>query len=221
MSATRRTASTEGEDAGEGSARVRTCAGCGQKAEPAALARLVRGPEGPNATELAFDLAGGSFGRGAWVHPSTACLERAARSGFSRSFKAPVRTTAGALAAAFCEAAERRVVGLLTSAKRTRQVRVGTDAALSSLADGATCVVVAVDAKSVVERREITDAVSRGLAVSFGSKSALGALFGRDEVAVLAITHAALADEIKRMCRAAAALAGSGSEAAWRSSEVR
>ncbi|HRG95211.1 MAG TPA: DUF448 domain-containing protein [Polyangiaceae bacterium] len=219
MSATRRTASTEG--AADSSARVRTCAGCGQKADPGALARLVRGPEGPNATELAFDLAGGSFGRGAWVHPQSACLERAARSGFSRSFKAPVRTTAAALSSAFREAAERRITGLLTSAKRTHHVRVGTDAALGALADGATCVVVAVDARSVVERREITDAVSRGFAVSFGSKSTLGALFGRDEVAILAVTHGALADEIKRMCRAAAALAGSGSEAAWRSSEVR
>jgi hypothetical protein len=57
--------------------------------------------------------------------------------------------------------------------------------------------------------------------VSFGSKNALGALFGREEVAVLAVTHDALAEEIKRTCRAAAAMAGSGSDAVWVSSEVR
>ncbi len=212
---------TDRAEVAEQSAPVRTCAGCGEAAAPRALVRLVRGPDGPNGTEVAFDLAGGAFGRGAWVHPSTPCLERAAKSGFSRSFKAPIKTTLAALSLAFGEAARRRIAGLLSSAKRSRHIAVGTDAALAALGDGATCVVVAGDARSVIERREITDAISRGFAVSFGSKSVLGALFGRAEVAVLAVTNDALADEIKRMCRAAAALAGSGSEAVWRSSEVR
>jgi predicted RNA-binding protein YlxR (DUF448 family) len=212
---------------------VRTCAGCGEKVAvdqaPHELVRLVRGPDlpgpdGKTRTEIAFDLGGSSFGRGAWVHPTRPCLERAIKSGFSRAFKAPVKTDVAAVSHAFREAATRRVEGLLGTARRTRKVALGTDATLVVLREapaGRACVVVAVDAKSVVERREIADAISRGSAVSFGSKNALGALFGREEVAVLAVTHDALAEEIKRTCRAAAAMAGSGSDAVWVSSEVR
>lgn len=206
-----------------GAGPVRTCAGCGEKAaaHDGSMVRLVRGPEVEGKTELAFDLAGSSFGRGAWVHPTRACLDKAVKSGFSRAFKAPVRTDVTTLSQIFLEAAMRRVEGLLLSAKRLRKVSVGTDAALSALATGAPCVVVAVDAKSVVERREVAEAISNGMAVSFGTKSALGSLFGRMEVAILAITHDALADEIKRTCRAAAAMTSSGSKAVWVSSEGR
>jgi predicted RNA-binding protein YlxR (DUF448 family) len=202
---------------------VRTCAGCGEKVpvRDGSLVRLVRGAEKDGKTEVAFDLAGGSFGRGAWVHPAIPCFEKAAKSGFSRAFKTTMKTDVTTLSQAFLEAATRRVEGLLVSAKRLRKVAVGTDVTLSALADGATCVVVAVDAKSVVERREFADAIARGVAVSFGSKSALGALFGRVEVAVLAVTHGALAVEIKRTCRAAAAMTSSGSKAVWVSSEGR
>lgn len=202
---------------------VRMCAGCGEKvaARDGSVVRLVRGPSIEGQASLAFDLAGSSFGRGVWLHPTRPCLEKAVKSGFARAFKGPVKADVTTLSQAFLEAATRRVEGLLVSAKRLRKVAVGNDVTLAALADGATCVVVAVDAKSVVERREFAEAISKGLAVSFGSKSALGALFGRVEVAVLAITHDALAVEIKRTCRAAAAMTGSGSKAVWVSSEGR
>ncbi len=204
---------------------VRTCAGCGEKAASSEgeVVRVVRGPEGAEGTGtlVAFDLASSSFGRGAWVHPSRACFEKAAKSGFSRAFKAPTKTDVAALSQAFLEAATRRVEGLLVTAKRLRKVAVGTDACFAALEAGAPCVVVATDAKSVIERHELADAISRGLAVSFGTKVVLGGLMGRDEVALVAITHRALGDEIKRTCRAAAAMTGSGSKAVWVSSEGR
>lgn len=202
---------------------VRTCAGCGEKvaASDGSVVRVVRGPEAEGETLVAFDLASSSFGRGAWVHPTRACFEKAAKSGFSRAFKAPTKVDVAALSRAFLDAATRRVEGLLVTAKRLRKVAVGTDATFAALDEGATCVVVATDAKSVVERDELADAISRGLAVSFGTKVVLGALMGRDEVALVAIQHVALGDEIKRTCRAAAAMTGSGSKAVWVSSEGR
>jgi predicted RNA-binding protein YlxR (DUF448 family) len=61
---------------------VRTCVGCGSKATPRELVRLrlvggaVAG-DGP-----------GRGGRGAWLHPSEECLERAAkRRAFGRAFR--------------------------------------------------------------------------------------------------------------------------------------
>jgi len=206
---------------------VRTCAGCGEKvaSRDGEVVRVVRGPDqvGDEAgkTLVAFDLASTAFGRGAWVHPVRVCMEKAAKSGLSRAFKAPTKTDFAALSHAFLEAATRRVEGLLVTAKRLRKVAVGTDACFAALEGGARCVVVATDAKSVVERRELAEAISRGLAVSFGTKSVLGALMDRDEVALVAVTHGELGEEIKRTCRAAAAMTGSGSKAAWVSSEGR
>ncbi len=67
----------------------RTCVGCRQASEPDALVRFVLGLDG----EIVPDLAGGAFGRGAWVHPSPECLARAPRS-MARSFSAQVKTSA-------------------------------------------------------------------------------------------------------------------------------
>lgn len=81
---------------------VRTCIGCGKKAVPGALVRLVL--DGGRVT------AGrpGKGGRGAWIHAADACLERALkRRAFARAFR---RADAAA------EAAELRL--LLTGSVR-------------------------------------------------------------------------------------------------------
>jgi predicted RNA-binding protein YlxR (DUF448 family) len=77
----------------DGSPRVRTCVGCGERVEtprsgaaPSVLVRLVFGPGG----EVAVDAAGGGFGRGAHVHPRPACVEKAAQRGLSRAAKGKV-----------------------------------------------------------------------------------------------------------------------------------
>src|SRR3972149_7500190 len=97
----------QGRGAGAGSRRPkrrapeRTCAGCREKAGPAELVRLVLGP----AESVLVDLAGGSFGRGAWIHPRNECIENAAKRGLARSFKSPVRTTSQELALQLGQAA--------------------------------------------------------------------------------------------------------------------
>jgi hypothetical protein len=61
---------------------VRTCVGCGEKGPSSALVRL--GGAGGRVT------AGrpGKGGRGAWIHPADACLDRAVkRRAFARAFR--------------------------------------------------------------------------------------------------------------------------------------
>jgi predicted RNA-binding protein YlxR (DUF448 family) len=63
---------------------VRTCVGCGARAQQAELRRL-RVETG----QVVVDAAR-SGGRGAWLHPAEACLERAARRrAFGRALRAP------------------------------------------------------------------------------------------------------------------------------------
>ena len=73
---------------------VRTCVGCGEKAEQQGLVRLrIEGER----VEIDREKKGG---RGAWLHPSAACLERAVR---RRALARAFRGTAASLdAAALC-----------------------------------------------------------------------------------------------------------------------
>ncbi|HEX8100073.1 MAG TPA: YlxR family protein [Actinomycetota bacterium] len=62
----------------------RTCLGCRQKATKPDLVRVVRRPDG----EIAFDPTGHAPGRGAYLHPSDACVRRAVRAnGIARALK--------------------------------------------------------------------------------------------------------------------------------------
>ncbi|MDI1475545.1 YlxR family protein [Polyangium sp. y55x31] len=142
----------------EGSSRVRTCVGCGERVElprsgaaPSVLVRLVLGPGG----EVAVDAASGGFGRGAHVHPRPSCVEKAAQKGLSRAAKgkvsllwdeAPEQTgeetaasettssgklvplDASSLSRAIVRALDRRVQGLVVAAARARKVALGADA---------------------------------------------------------------------------------------------
>ncbi|WP_268753743.1 YlxR family protein [Agrococcus sp. Marseille-P2731] len=53
---------------------IRTCLGCRARSEPAQLVRIVA-----NDGEAVVDLDRRLPGRGAWVHPSQQCAERALR----------------------------------------------------------------------------------------------------------------------------------------------
>lgn len=200
---------------------MRTCAGCGEHVDALELVRVVMGPRAEDGqTMLAIDLAGGGFGRGAHVHAQPNCLQKACRGGFSRAFKKQVHADFNELAAQLIEATDRRIAGLLQGAFRAKFLAVGADAASAALAGGATCLVVASDAGTIVERGIFAEAVRTGQAVAWKTKAALGALFGRDEVAVCAIAHEKMAEEVKRARRTSAAFGSTRSEACW-SPEVR
>jgi predicted RNA-binding protein YlxR (DUF448 family) len=190
---------------GESRAPVRTCVGCGLRDEAQTLVRLVVVPAEVSETgqaDVAFDLAGGAFGRGAHLHPVAACVAKAPR-GLGRAFKGAVKVDAAVVGRRLVEACDRRVAGLLLAAHRMRAIVAGADAALAALGDGESLGVVATDAGSVGGTVEVQRAAAEGRVIAWGSKNGLGGLLGESSVAICAVRHAGIAAELKKV-RAAA-----------------
>jgi predicted RNA-binding protein YlxR (DUF448 family)/ribosomal protein L7Ae-like RNA K-turn-binding protein len=171
----------------------RTCVGCGQVDGAEEMVRLVVSDGG----EVAVDLAGGAFGRGAHVHPSPKCLDGAPR-GLAKSFKRAVGVTPGELARAIVSAADRRALGLLSSAARSSQVEIGADTAGEAFGTGKVALlVVARDAKSAASVGSVMHAIAKGGAVAWGTKEELGSLVNKSEVAVLGIVSQPIAAALR------------------------
>jgi predicted RNA-binding protein YlxR (DUF448 family) len=159
---------------------VRSCVGCGERVDVAgnhALVRLIISPEG----EVAVDARGGGFGRGAHVHPRPDCLQKAVERGLARSAKVKTNTlvteagellplTREALAEAIRRSTDRRIEGLLLSAKRSRRLAIGADAVRGAWGRGdAELVLVACDA-AANEMNEVRQAIAEGRGVAWGDK---------------------------------------------------
>ncbi len=199
---------------------MRTCVGCQERfpADGSSAAdghvRLVLGPtEGAGKPEVAVDFAGTSFGRGAHVHVRPSCVERACRGGLSRAFKRPVAANPKALAGQIVAGAHHRIRGLLLGARRGGHLAFGDEAREVIASEKAGLALVAVDAGASGTKGALLGALRDGKVVAYGTKAELGVLFGREEVAVVAVTHAGLAEQIH--CARAAAdavsvLAGGG-----------
>jgi predicted RNA-binding protein YlxR (DUF448 family)/ribosomal protein L7Ae-like RNA K-turn-binding protein len=173
---------------------TRTCAGCRVATAAGELVRVVLGED----RRLVVDLGAGAFGRGAWVHPRPECIERAAPRGFSKSFKSPVETTAAELRAGLVDAADRRVHGLLASARGARSVAVGTMATDEAIESGsARLVIVARDARAAAATTPAQRAIAAGQAVAWGDKSRRGAALGRGETGVVAVLDAGIARALR------------------------
>lgn len=171
---------------------LRTCVGCRTTVSRDDLVRMVAGPDG----RILFDLAGGAFGRGAWTHGTDDCLRRAARVMRSKG----AAEDHEALLSALSDAANRRARGLITAAYRTRRLALGSDAAEAEFAAGkARLVVLATDARAAARKLWLEDAVSAGMVWGWARKAELGALVGRDEMAVFVITDEGLARSIKQV----------------------
>ncbi len=174
----------------------RTCAGCGQHAHPSEFVRLVLDP---STGEVAVDLASTSFGRGAHVHPSEACIGRSAKGGLARAFKSAVKADAKRIGEGIVLAADRRIEGLLLGARRAGQVAVGADTVVAVIRDGqARLVVVAKDASAAATLPAVEREIAAGRAIAFGDKAKLGALMARDVVAVIAVLNEGVASSIAR-----------------------
>jgi len=174
----------------------RTCIGCRATGAPEELVRLVLGPEG----EVACDLGGGAFGRGAWVHPRAECLAGAVPRGLERALRGKVNATAHGVAAQMRFTAGRRLLALLSSARRSKKAAVGTTSVKEAAQSGsARLYVVAVDARAAADAPWIEQAVADGRAIAFGTKLELGTtLGGLEEVGVVAILDDGLARAIHR-----------------------
>jgi predicted RNA-binding protein YlxR (DUF448 family) len=157
--------------------------------------RLVLGFEG----EVVADLAGGAFGRGAWVHPRPECIQAAVPRGLERTLRGKVTGNAQAVAEQIRLAAARRLMALLSSARRSRKAAVGTTAVKEAAQNGrALLYVVAIDARAAADAPWVEQAVAAGSAIAFGTKVELGSAVGQKEVGVLAILDVGLARAIGR-----------------------
>ena len=157
------------------------------------------------------DLGANLGGHGAWVHPSRACLARAARGGFSKVFKAQINVDRDELLALARSQIEKRVQGLLLSALRRRQTVLGTDAVREALLAGAPRVLLV--AKDAAGRRDelIPLASARSVAViELSNKAELGRLTGKETLGFLAILDAQIARQIAICARWLAGLSEDG-----------
>jgi predicted RNA-binding protein YlxR (DUF448 family) len=168
--------------------------GCRARDEAGATVRLVVADG-----EVAFDLAGGAFGRGAHVHPRVACLEKAPR-GLARAFgDQRYEVSVRELGARLIAACDRRMVGLLLAARRVRALAIGAQAVNDALRTLEALVVVAADAGSVASSLEVEAAVRGGRAIAWKTKREMGALLGEESVAICAVRHAGIAAELKAL----------------------
>jgi predicted RNA-binding protein YlxR (DUF448 family)/ribosomal protein L7Ae-like RNA K-turn-binding protein len=162
---------------------TRTCVGCHAESAATELVRIVLGPDGT----LAPDPRGGSFGRGAWLHPRPECVARAAR-GISRALHAEVKTDAEELSRLIRLAGMRRLLGLVGSAWRAKKAALGATAVEEVLKKGEKClVVVATDAQAAASGHGVLRAAALGRALAVSTKAELGQALGRNEVGVVAI----------------------------------
>jgi predicted RNA-binding protein YlxR (DUF448 family) len=157
------------------------------------MIRLVLGDD----DTLAVDLAGRSFGRGAWVHPRVDCLVRAARGGASKAFKRPLTLDPGVLISEVRRAADRRVEALLSSARGAGRTRAGSEVARAAYESGeANLILVALDGRATVQAGFVAEAGAAGRAVAWGTKEQLGRAVGRQDTAVVAINDVGFAQAI-------------------------
>jgi predicted RNA-binding protein YlxR (DUF448 family)/ribosomal protein L7Ae-like RNA K-turn-binding protein len=197
----------------------RTCAGCGMQAEKLHLLRWVRAWDD---AQVVLDIGYRLPGRAVSTHASRACIQAAARRGsLGRALRRKgqagprvVETHAGAGmgasttldATSMVELARQqlamRIESMLYRGWRAHHVVVGTDAVFEALGEhGRAYVFVAKDV-SARTLHAVTEALTPHgpKPVVFASKQRLGALFGRDEVGVLAVVEPGLISAIRLRC---------------------
>lgn len=204
-------------DSGNQGKNSRTCVGCGAKDAPSALVRLVFAD--PEVVVDASGKASRDFGgRGAHVHPRKVCVQMACKNGLSRAFKATVKANADDLAKEIASAFDRRIEGLITSARGAQALVVGSDKGLTALRNGAPLAIIACDAGSIAQKDEVLAAISEGRAIAWRDKNGLGAIVDRQDVAMFVVENSGIARAIRE---AAGAVASLGADETRNGSEVR
>ena len=196
----------------------RSCVGCGARADQGELVRLVLVVLPDGTSSVVPDAKGGAFGRGAHVHATRECLDKACKKGLSRTFKRDVRADRDALAATIASAFARRIEGLLSGGVRGGHVAIGTDAVADAVSTGkAELVILAADATAAAQRSAVQKMTGAGKSLVFGEKKQLARALGRvvseerDGVAVCAISNLALATAVRRAWLSAAGLSSTAS----------
>ncbi len=184
----------------------RTCVGCRQRDERGALLRLVLAGDPP---ELVPDVRHSGNGRGASVHPRRTCLDAAVKSGaFRRAFKRELHPDSNQLATWAHDQYYRRMDGLIAAAGRSGNAVAGAERVREAVERRKVCMLI-VASDAAESRNEVLDAATRlgARCLVHADKSHLGRLFGRDQIAVVAVTDSAIASAIEEASRNLAALA--------------
>lgn len=149
---------------------------------------------------VALDPKAARGGRGAWVHPSRACIDAMVkRHAAERTLKVPAQRDldAAALVRDLCEALRAKAASLIVVASRTRTIAFGADAVANALERGRVpLVVVARDAGGVASAIAQESVGAATHVARFSTKSELGRVFNRGEVALLALLDARIAAEL-------------------------
>ena len=184
---------------------ARTCVGLRAQCGRRGGRTLVRGCVARRTAEVAFDLAGGAFGRGAHVHARPACLEKAPRGsrarvprqprrGRRRRARAPTRSRPATGAWRGCSWRRRRDARSGHRAPTRRSGR--SERRRRSPSSRSTRVSVAS------RRSRCSEAVAEGRAVAWKTKSELGRLARRRDRSQFArFATAGIAAELKRHAR--------------------
>lgn len=171
----------------------RSCVGCRQRDAREHMLRLVLDPQAP---AVAVDFKGGTFGRGAWVHPRARCIVAASKF-VSREIGSNVE--ASALHGLLVAAAERRALGLVAAARRARKLAIGSTAVKLVVADrSARLLIVATDARAAATTPWVEEAVAAGRVIAWSTKDELGEVVGRQEAGVIAVLDDGLKEALER-----------------------
>lgn len=176
---------------------TRTCVGCRAKAHPRMFVRLVASDDG----RVALDARASQGGRGAWVHPTRACVAAAVkRHAAERALKVDVQRDldAGVLISSLRASFAKRVSSLLLVASRSRALVFGADAVSEALSrTRVPLVLVATDAGAVASAmvEEQGDGAAPRV-LRYETRAGLGRVMGRAEVALAALLDTRIAAEL-------------------------
>jgi len=164
----------------------RTCMGCNATTTPDELERFVFVED----AGLLHDLRRKAPGRGVWVHPDAACVERAVSGGFARGLKRRVDAPpADELVEAMAAGIRRRLEENLRVAVRSGQAHVGGNTTSEAMRnDRVSLLLIASDAGEATRKKYVANAQRKGIDVHHAMNGAMLATGTRhDHVAVVGL----------------------------------
>jgi hypothetical protein len=140
------------------------------------------------------------------VHPRAACLEKADKKGFSRSFRraiSPAEGRAGVIATAR-DAAEKETIRLLRLAHRQHHLRAWrldaqADPQSEHQSQAVGLLVVSTDAPFAPKHPEVAKAITEGRAIALGDRATISRLLGSPVADVMNVESASLATSLARV----------------------
>lgn len=180
----------------------RRCLASGETRDPSEMVRFVLSPE----AVVTPDIQGKLPGRGAWVSSDRASLEQViAKKGFQRGFKGKA-VIEGDLVALTQRLLERRVLGLITMARKASQIAMGSDQVQSMAREVAIAFRIEASDGSQDGRgkiRTLAKAINRELelpdpiVVGCFTAEQIGQALGRESIVHAAIKPGKLAKSLK------------------------